>query len=398
MRSMRRDDDFDRLTEDVPDLWQADPSDLGPWPWVEDDDVAWPVDFGDWTDPDFPALLDDQDLPAGLQEGADIVPPEDEREPGEAGQGISSSWDVCAWYESRTHHGSWRICIRDECLDRIAAQMAWWVLPKGTKRMPRLAGARLKQTAFVLLFLHEQYHHKIESLAFRFGIVEGREIYRPYSSKVYSPTWRSPGALEEALANADAHRRLDEGRYSRALNPRASAASYLGDWRSDVRRYLKSQYRLAPPGYRDASRYLGVHYKDGEAELMAMVHEGTLTPGGNPHRFRHVTHMTRAIADIRAHIYLVVKAGAIPAVPIRPAPFRSSDAAAWRSDDGPMIYLATVEAVRILSKDGWVEVPGGGKGSHRKFRKDGHRPLVVPDGRKDLSPGVRRNIERATRH
>jgi len=48
------------------------------------------------------------------------------------------------------------------------------------------------------------------------------------------------------------------------------------------------------------------------------------------------------------------------------------------------------EVIRRLGKDGWIEVKGQGKGSHRKFRKIGLGMTIVPKGA--LHPATYRNI------
>jgi len=48
------------------------------------------------------------------------------------------------------------------------------------------------------------------------------------------------------------------------------------------------------------------------------------------------------------------------------------------------------EIVRRLERDGWEEVKGQGKGSHRKFRKRGLGMTIVPKG--TVYPAVYRNI------
>jgi mRNA interferase HicA len=55
-----------------------------------------------------------------------------------------------------------------------------------------------------------------------------------------------------------------------------------------------------------------------------------------------------------------------------------------------------VKAIRKqLEAAGFVQVPGG-KGSHEKWEKAGHRPVIVPAGHgKEVSPGVARSIAKA---
>lgn len=48
------------------------------------------------------------------------------------------------------------------------------------------------------------------------------------------------------------------------------------------------------------------------------------------------------------------------------------------------------EVIRRLKQEGWVEVKGQGKGSHKKFRKAGAGTTIVPKG--DIYLPVYRSI------
>jgi hypothetical protein len=70
-----------------------------------------------------------------------------------------------------------------------------------------------------VLYLHEAFHHKVESLAIRYEIVERKRRYLPYHARVVIPLLRqgSPQVLDEALAcRTSCSRKLDRDR-SRCL-------------------------------------------------------------------------------------------------------------------------------------------------------------------------------------
>jgi len=48
------------------------------------------------------------------------------------------------------------------------------------------------------------------------------------------------------------------------------------------------------------------------------------------------------------------------------------------------------EVIKRLREDGWAEVKGGGKGSHRKFKKSSGKITIVPRG--DLPPATYKSI------
>jgi len=61
-----------------------------------------------------------------------------------------------------------------------------------------------------------------------------------------------------------------------------------------------------------------------------------------------------------------------------------------------MAIARNVKEIRkALKAAGFDQVPGG-KGSHEKWEKAGHRPVIVPAGHgKEISPGVARSIAKA---
>ena len=65
------------------------------------------------------------------------------------------------------------------------------------------------RSAFWSLYLHEIYHHKVESFGIRLQVVQGRGSYVRYKDiNVYVPLKGDDQQLEEALANAYCYHRL----------------------------------------------------------------------------------------------------------------------------------------------------------------------------------------------
>lgn len=56
--------------------------------------------------------------------------------------------------------------------------------------------------------------------------------------------------------------------------------------------------------------------------------------------------------------------------------------------------VSTRQLDRLLISRGYYQVEGG-KGSHRKYAKPGSPMVVLPGGRKDLSPAVLRSVAKA---
>ena len=57
--------------------------------------------------------------------------------------------------------------------------------------------------------------------------------------------------------------------------------------------------------------------------------------------------------------------------------------------------MKTREFIRMMERNGWVLDKGMGKGSHRRYRKDG-RSVIVPYHAKELGKGLEMKLREAT--
>lgn len=179
-----------------------------PWPTVEEEDELLPVDWdrllprrrpqrdgAEWD------LYGDDWEPGLDDDGVGAIDGRLGRGPDALDRGARSRRpDVCAWYQPIHFHGlAWGIYIREDCLWRMAADIAAF-MPPGTPMTFGLPKALLR-AAFSTLFLHEAYHHKTESLGIRLHIVERTPCYVPYFKNVYDPlrSAKSVDLHEEAV-------------------------------------------------------------------------------------------------------------------------------------------------------------------------------------------------------
>jgi predicted RNA binding protein YcfA (HicA-like mRNA interferase family) len=354
--------------------------DASPWPTHEGD-----VTLIDWTDlfpgrvrggiehldeidPWQPPL--DEDFLGELAERAGTPSAGD----GAQGEGAGVQPDVCAWYQPLHFHGlDWGIFIKEECLLRLALEIAPYVpyRPRSGRDTYRLAKALIR-AAFAALFLHEQYHHKTESYAVRLHVVERVPRYVPYFNAVYKPL-RAAGSddlHEEALANADSFWRLPTEPYARLLGDAVVTATL---------KYLVDRFPFDPPGYRRAMDLLNVvDFDEREFLLKSQVQEGAVVPFRTPSDWLMAPRINQSFFTCRSDIWTIVRPGApgiLPAAPPYPA----------------VSTKAMIKALRQLGYDR----AAGGKGSHVKLVADGQPPLILPGDRKDLSPVVLRNAAKA---
>ena len=303
---------------------------------------------------------------------------------GDIGHGLPSAahdsiWDVCAWYQPiHFHPYDWGIFMKEDCLLRLAIAVAKATDPadfqheKTAAAVPhknfwRLSDAEIfTRAAFILLFLHEHYHHRVECLGIRLNVVTRTGLYVPYVRNIYTPAKGTDDLLEEALANACMYLRLDEEAYKRCL---PSAV------RSAMRELLWLRFPHEPPGYRLARNFLTKNKFDaGENTLHGWVRETSKTPTQPAWEWDAAPRMTQSFFNIQSNIYTIVPRGKKTVLPTTVFPYSCS----------------TEQMIGICRRRGYDEVPGGGKGSHRKFAKKGAPPIILPP-RKDLSIGVIKN-------
>lgn len=280
----------------------------------------------------------------------------------------------CAWYCPIHFFGfGWGIFIREKCIFEIAKNIANFVDPStlDLSRMNEIT-KQLLQSAFYVMFLHEQFHHKLESLGFRLLIATGQDRYRTYKKNVYRPTFGTPDCLEESLANAQSFLRLNEPRYAKRVS--------IKSIQQGSREYLRMSFALQPPGYKEGLDYLTeAKFRKGLFELQSRVRDMRFPHGASVGHWAAAPDMTRARYNISKDIYVILPGGAKPLFPI--------------SSIDPGFTVSGKELINDLIRHyGYQKVRGGGKGSHVKLEKSGKRSIVIPGTSKPLSPGVIKNV------
>ncbi len=273
----------------------------------------------------------------------------------------------CAWYCPIHFFGhGWGIYIRESCILSHALDIATFVDWRSFRAPHRDIARHLLRSAFYVFFLHEQFHHKVESLGFRLLVSTGADRYRPYKAKVYRRTFLTPDCLEESLANAESYRRLVEPRYVQRVDPNI---------RNGLRRYLKWSIPSQPPGYREGVNFLSEPlYRNGLYSLQSQMLDGMFPPMTPPGHWSVAPNMITALADIADDIYIVLPKGARPI-------FRPTNV-----DPGATVSSRELEGA-LTRHYGYQPVPGG-KGSHVKLAKPGSPTIILPGNRSTLSPGV----------
>ena len=252
---------------------------------------------------------------------------------------------------------------------RPASSSARWriarALPPGlaTTYSRGVLAKAIVRAAFSALYLHEQYHHKTESAALRMHVVERRADLPRLPPKVYRATAGTKDQIEEGLANADSWYGLTENAYTKWTGKTVTRAT---------RDYLRRSFRKAPPGYANAAALLDKPDFEAEQQLLfTQVQEGFAPTRTTPSEFGIATHLNHSLFSISQRIWTIVPSGARSILPSHPA----------------IAPLTTSRLERLIKRNGWSEVAGAGKGSHRKFRNSDGRMIILPDT-KDASMPV----------
>lgn len=345
---------------------------------LADEDEILEVDYLALLTPDLqrgPQFLVDSPGQAGLD--ADILGTLGiARDSGELsrrlGQAVRAPWDSCAWYAPMQTYGpAWGIYVRQECINRLSFEVGWfaWDSP----RTP-LTAHYLRLAAFFSLFLHEHFHHKLEGFGIRLALADrvNPDKWHQYDRAVYATTLGSDDNLEEALANADAYRRLTTKPYSAALPAKIRQAT---------RRWMKWRFdHVDPPGYRMARHHLTDATFTACAErLQTQVLEAGLHPTSNPDHWQAGPNMLRSVFPITSDIYLVIPSGTTPSVPTTGRP-----------------YTVSVKKTESwLTKNGFARLPDRGKGDHEMWQHHDGRVVGLDSGAREVTRKLERTIAKS---
>lgn len=278
--------------------------------------------------------------------------------------------DVLAWYLPFHRFGfDWGIYIRESEIIRLAAHIRQRI-PSPFHLDNRNVQSLLRMGLSVL-YLHEAFHHKVESFATRLEMSRLRPVYLPYSDQISIPARGTDDHLEEAVACAEMLSRLTEATYKRGVPKTIFDATKL---------FLAEWIPTLPPGYRRGLEVMNQVGPSACMELQSQISEAQVTPMQDPADWEVASQMMRGLFNRNTVIHVLVPMGHAPIIP-------------WFGNAlAPSVSTMAVE--KVVVRSGYSEVPGG-KGSHKKFVAP-ERPLIIlPANRKSLSPGVLRNVASA---
>ena len=293
------------------------------------------------------------------------------KQPSDDKEGEETLRLACAWYCPIHYYGhGWGIYIRQNCIVSqmysISPHIPW-------HKVSLNKWEKLKQlylSSFYVFFLHEQFHHKVESFGLRLLISKNSKVYQGYKKNVYRKTYLSDNCLEEALANADSYKRLSEGRYMRKIDP---------EIRLGLREFLRFDIPLQSPGYRKGVEYINKNaFADGLKKLQSQILETSLKPKMDPNDWSVAPKMTTALKSIDTRIYTILPKGSTPILPSRHFDPRSTASSKNLKD-----ALINHYDYSLFS---------GGKGSHIKLKRKNFPTIILPGNRQTVSPGIIKQV------
>ena len=257
----------------------------------------------EWPSLDNPRIRDwSENLDEIIEQGLDeIVGQEIKPGPAVSRKPVSKT---CAWYCPIHFFGhGWGIYIRENCILDQALEIAKCVNWKRVSLSKQERRRQILRGSFYLFFLHEQFHHKVESLGFRLLVSTNNDRYRNYKTNVYKPTYNTPACLEESLANAESYIRLNESRYTKKLD---------GELKKGMQQFLRLLIPLQPPGYSQGLNYLGNKFRRGLFKLQSQMLEGNVTPSMNSDQWAIAPKMITSLKNINDKIYLILPKSSQP--------------------------------------------------------------------------------------
>ncbi|MDB4617700.1 hypothetical protein OAH35_00005, partial [bacterium] len=338
-----------------------------------------PPNFNDKEE--LPPIDDDdldflEDLIKIFDEDLECDDPDDEHL-GSYGSGLGSSISSVsslvtpAWYQPIHFFGhDWGIFIRLDCLHYQAKAIAREFMRQnkalirqhGAYQVARKCKNIFRKASFYCYYLHESYHHKVESFGFRLHVARGPR-YVDYKRNVYRPNFLTKYCLEESLANASSFHRLSDKTYRDRLGPEITKAA---------KSFLEKGFYSASPGYKEAFQYLKFNrFLAGERELQSQIIDGALNYQTNPDSWIIAKGMMTGVCNIKSQIYQIVSPNNKPVLP------------------QPIFHLviSPQSMVKAAQLRGYT-IKQGGKGSHIKMENpfiEGRNKIVMIPGGKNLS-------------
>jgi hypothetical protein len=271
-------------------------------------------------------------------------------------------FEAIAWYQS--HHSYteewWGIYFNAEMLDDAVCSLSDDLRRAGFTRGTDSLASKL---LVAMVYEHEQFHARVDAASTWLELNANQARFRRYNENAYRPTFETVDCLEEALANF-----WGWSWFKAEVELQHIYGALTDVEKTKLERVVEAMLDLSPPGYdqwrrgheRDAWRVLATQVASGKVTMpapgMALPMESTLR-GALPFDFQPWDVPVYFVGDGQVARRLL-------------------------SSPSTLNVPARKELRRALEHVyGYSLVPGGGKGSHEKWRGKDGRMFPVP--RKD---------------
>ena len=264
----------------------------------------------------------------------------------------SSNQHILAWYQPIHYFGSdWGIFLTSQGLIDVATGIA----PYLRKKEP-LVAEKLVYAAFLLLYAHEKFHHRMESFAIRLHVIEDKACYRNYSKKVYRVAVNTnSSSREEKLAMANMLIDLDSPSIRRTLGKEILQAACD---------YMKDLFVGANTTYSGAEFVAKKKQFENELWLLqSEIQEFTTLPTRVVDEWKHASQVSRPLFSISQNIWEITQPNQSSVLP-----------------KGNPLSVPRKKVERRLKQGGFIEDRSAGKGGHVKWRGPSGEMIILPSG------------------
>jgi predicted RNA binding protein YcfA (HicA-like mRNA interferase family) len=268
--------------------------------------------------------------------------------------------EALGWYQSfhKYDESVWGIYLDDFTISHIALDLRDRLAEANANGYADYAKAL--RAMIWLVAAHEWFHAQVDAAALLRELASSKPCFRAYFRHVYQQTINHPTALEEALANYEALKFVQQ-----RLQELVTLEQWTVEERAVSLQFIQDLFDASPPGYADFRK--GADYLN-RRRLATQVFDGRLHPA------EPLPPVEGLLADLPG---MVFKKADIPVYMTYRTPL--ADALTWC----PPRRIAE----KALRSKGFEAYPERGKGSHVLWKNKEGRTFPLPR-RDPLSIGV----------
>jgi hypothetical protein len=272
--------------------------------------------------------------------------------------------EALGWYQSfhKYDESVWGIYLDDFTISHVALDLRDRLAEADANGYADYAKAL--RAIIWLVAAHEWFHAQVDAAALLRELASSKPCFRAYFRHVYQQTIHHPTALEEALANYEALRFVQQ-----RLQELVALEQWTEEERAISLQFVQDLFDASPPGYADFRK--GADYLNRRL-LATQVFDGRLHPD------EPLPPVEGLLADIPG---MVFQKADIPIYMTYRTPL--ADALTWC----PPRRLAE----QALRRKGFKQDKARGKGSHELWKAEDGRTFPLPR-RDPLSIGVYTNL------